>query len=287
MSQYRVVGGGHLALELRKGPALQEPALMALTPGSIVDAEDGVFTVFGSNWRHVVRPMDGWAPAEFLASPVEPVIAPPPPPPPGVRTHVVGPNDTLSSLAAHFYGDAAQWPRIFAANRDKIANPNVIRDGQTLVIPDAGAAPLPPVVANVQPGVVVGPFNAQSLYALVRRHGAPPLLDKIMVTAALVESGGDPGAIGDQGHAAGLWQMHDAGLGAGMTVAARCDPDIACATMLVEFRKVFIRHVSAGLQGIELAVRTYLDTERPFQFNLPGNAAELKFRAAWPTVPDL
>jgi hypothetical protein len=107
------------------------------------------------------------------------------------------------------------------------------------------------------------------------------------VTAALIESGGDPGCIGDQGHAAGLWQLHDAGLGSGMTVASRCDPDVACATMLPEFRKVFMRHASAGLQGPELAVRTYLDTERPFQFNAPGSAAEQKFRAAWATVPDL
>lgn len=50
------------------------------------------------------------------------------------RTHTVVRGDTLSALAQRFYGDAKFFPIIAAANR--IADPNVIRVGQQLVIPD-------------------------------------------------------------------------------------------------------------------------------------------------------
>jgi Dyp-type peroxidase family len=49
--------------------------------------------------------------------------------------YVVQPYDTLSAIAERFYGDASQWPRIFAANRGQISDPNVIYPGQVLHIP--------------------------------------------------------------------------------------------------------------------------------------------------------
>jgi nucleoid-associated protein YgaU len=52
-----------------------------------------------------------------------------------VRTYTVQPGDTLSKIAKDFYGHASQYPKIFEANRDKLHNPDVIRDGQVLVIP--------------------------------------------------------------------------------------------------------------------------------------------------------
>ncbi|HWQ12831.1 MAG TPA: peroxidase family protein [Roseiflexaceae bacterium] len=60
---------------------------------------------------------------------------PPPPPPPPPRVHVVQPGDTLRGIAARFLGDARRWPEIFQANRDVIANPDLIRPGMRLVIP--------------------------------------------------------------------------------------------------------------------------------------------------------
>lgn len=42
-------------------------------------------------------------------------------------------------------------------------------------------------------------------------------VDPFFVAAvALAESGGDPGAVGDQGHSVGLMQLHDGGFGAGL-----------------------------------------------------------------------
>lgn len=51
------------------------------------------------------------------------------------QTYQVQPGDTLSKISQHFYGSANEYNRIFAANRDKLSNPNEIRVGQELVIP--------------------------------------------------------------------------------------------------------------------------------------------------------
>jgi len=44
-------------------------------------------------------------------------------------------GDTLSKIAKQLYGDAALYPRIFAANRDAVKDPNRIEVGQKLRIP--------------------------------------------------------------------------------------------------------------------------------------------------------
>src|SRR4030095_3481620 len=55
---------------------------------------------------------------------------------PAVRTYTVVSGDNLSKIAKRFYGDPNQWKRIFEANRDIIKDPDLIRPGQTLKIPD-------------------------------------------------------------------------------------------------------------------------------------------------------
>lgn len=49
--------------------------------------------------------------------------------------HVVRPGDTLWAIAKKYYGNGAQYTKIYNANRDKIKNPNLIYPGQKLVIP--------------------------------------------------------------------------------------------------------------------------------------------------------
>ena len=51
------------------------------------------------------------------------------------RTYTVVKGDSLSKIAKREYGDPAQWPRIFEANRDTIQNPDLIYPGQTLRLP--------------------------------------------------------------------------------------------------------------------------------------------------------
>jgi nucleoid-associated protein YgaU len=48
-------------------------------------------------------------------------------------------NDTLSAIAQTFYGNAEKWPAIFAANLEKLEDPDRIYIGQSLRIPRSPA----------------------------------------------------------------------------------------------------------------------------------------------------
>jgi LysM repeat protein len=82
------------------------------------------------------------------------------PPPANALTYVVQPGDSLLTIAARFH---VAWPAIYMANRDIIADPNVIPVGARLVIPrgpsEEGAADL----HVVQPG--------DTLFSLARAWG--------------------------------------------------------------------------------------------------------------------
>jgi nucleoid-associated protein YgaU len=45
-------------------------------------------------------------------------------------------GDSLSKIAKHFYGEANKYMKIFEANKDQLKNPDLIKPGQTLRIPD-------------------------------------------------------------------------------------------------------------------------------------------------------
>jgi ABC-type nitrate/sulfonate/bicarbonate transport system substrate-binding protein len=53
----------------------------------------------------------------------------------GVREYTVEAGDTLSRLAARYYGDALKWPKIHDANKHTMKNPNYIWVGQKILIP--------------------------------------------------------------------------------------------------------------------------------------------------------
>jgi nucleoid-associated protein YgaU len=52
------------------------------------------------------------------------------------RTYVVKAGDTLSKISLQFYGQADQYRKIFDANRGILRDPNTIRPGQELMIPE-------------------------------------------------------------------------------------------------------------------------------------------------------
>ena len=54
----------------------------------------------------------------------------------GRRTYTVAAGDSLSKIAKNFYGNANQYMKIFEANKDKLSDPDKIKPGQELVIPD-------------------------------------------------------------------------------------------------------------------------------------------------------
>ena len=54
--------------------------------------------------------------------------------------HTVKPGESLSLIAADFYGDLTKWPAIFEANRDQIEDENRIGIGWRLFIPPLDVA---------------------------------------------------------------------------------------------------------------------------------------------------
>jgi LysM repeat protein len=87
----------------------------------------------------------------------------------GHRSYTVRPGDTLSSIARHEYGKAADWPAVWWANRHEVADPSLILAGQRLRLPgrqavrdlvrDArSAAPAPaPAAAPVSAAAATSP----------------------------------------------------------------------------------------------------------------------------------
>ena len=53
-----------------------------------------------------------------------------------VRLHEVVSGDTLGGIAKKYYGNAGQYMKIFEANRDILDDPNLIKVGQKLKIPE-------------------------------------------------------------------------------------------------------------------------------------------------------
>lgn len=54
---------------------------------------------------------------------------------PAARTYRVQPGDNLSKISKQFYGDANKYMKIFEANKDKLADPDKVKAGMDLIIP--------------------------------------------------------------------------------------------------------------------------------------------------------
>ena len=55
---------------------------------------------------------------------------------PKQQTYTVAAGDSLSKIAKQFYGNANEYTKIFEANRNVLSDPNMVKVGQKLVIPD-------------------------------------------------------------------------------------------------------------------------------------------------------
>lgn len=55
---------------------------------------------------------------------------------PTERYHMVAAGDTLGHIAQKYYGKASAYMKIFEANRDILDDPNLIKVGQKLKIPE-------------------------------------------------------------------------------------------------------------------------------------------------------
>jgi len=59
------------------------------------------------------------------------------------RVHVVGKEETLTSIARRYYGSGGEWRRIYDANRSVIPDPDRLSVGTRLVIPGVPGAAAP------------------------------------------------------------------------------------------------------------------------------------------------
>lgn len=54
---------------------------------------------------------------------------------PKAKSHTVKRGDCLWNIAKKYYGNGAEYMKIYNANKDKLASPNIIYEGQVLIIP--------------------------------------------------------------------------------------------------------------------------------------------------------
>ena len=50
--------------------------------------------------------------------------------------HIVQSGESLGKIAKHYYKEASQYMKIFNANTDQLSNPDLIKPGQKLKIPN-------------------------------------------------------------------------------------------------------------------------------------------------------
>jgi nucleoid-associated protein YgaU len=131
-------GGG--SLRRKRWPWL---ALVLLVLAAMLGAALGVGVVLRG------RSFGAQLPVDQAARPTFVIAAPPSPSPSGSprssatpatatnsEEYTVEAGDTLRSIAQQVYGDAAQWPRIYDANRETIGpDPDTLNAGTRLRIP--------------------------------------------------------------------------------------------------------------------------------------------------------
>jgi Transglycosylase-like domain/LysM domain len=103
-------------------------------------------------------------------------------------SYTVKQGDTLSAIAAHAYGKAADWPAVWWANRHQVPNPNVIAAGQRLRMP--ASSQVPTWMARAAQAAVPVPTPAPAPMAAASVPQAAPAGAAPVSTAAPASSGG-------------------------------------------------------------------------------------------------
>ncbi|WP_107400439.1 transglycosylase family protein [Streptomyces africanus] len=134
-------GAGHVAIYVGDGQIIEAPR-----PGKVVQTAPWRSGWYASNFVGVVRPsgasvaVQRTEPQREQAAPADrsgsrPVVRDGDVKVPAAGRHTVRPGDTLSEIAEeHGFSD---WRVLYAANRDKVHEPDLIFPGQVLRIPNA------------------------------------------------------------------------------------------------------------------------------------------------------
>ena len=99
-------------------------------------------------------------------------------------SYTVQQGDSLSAIAAHTYGKAADWPAVWWVNRHQVANPNLITAGQRLRLPASGQVPA--WMARAAQAAIPAPPPAPAVSVT---QASPPAAAPVS-TAAPASSGG-------------------------------------------------------------------------------------------------
>jgi resuscitation-promoting factor RpfC len=128
--------------------------------------------------------------------------------------YTVRSGDTLSSIARHEYGRAADWPALWWVNRHKVHNPEAIAVGQRLKLtswhPRKGwldraamaAIPVAPAPAPAEAAPAAASAADPQPASTAAYAGAPGSFQSCVIQA---ESGGDPAAVNASSGAGGLY----------------------------------------------------------------------------------
>jgi LysM repeat protein len=136
---------------------------------------------------------------------------------PAARTYTVRSGDTLSTIAARFYGNAADWNALYHVNSSVISNPNLIYVGEVLKVPtdlSASAASYTPKHAKAATTltssvktVTGGTLTCSGLEALWKSAGGAPGEAFMAAEIAMAESGGRQYALSPTNDY-GYWQIN-------------------------------------------------------------------------------
>jgi resuscitation-promoting factor RpfC len=147
-----------------------------------------------------------------------------PPPAPAPAHYVARPGDTLSSIARHQYGSAADWPALWWINRHAVPDPNQIAAGQQLALSSwhprqawldraaraatAGPAPARPASAPTTTAVAAATGPAPAPAAPAAPAPAPAAAPGSFQACVIArESGGNARAVNPATGAGGLYQF--------------------------------------------------------------------------------
>jgi LysM repeat protein len=100
-------------------------------------------------------------------------------------SYTVQQGDSLSAIAAHTYGKAADWPAVWWVNRHQVANPNLITAGQRLRLPASGQVPA--WMARAAQAAIPAPPPVPAAVSIPQ--ASPPAAASVS-TAAPASSGG-------------------------------------------------------------------------------------------------
>jgi LysM repeat protein len=102
-------------------------------------------------------------------------------------SYTVKQGDTLSAIAAHAYGNAADWPAVWWPNRHQMPNPDVIAVGQRLRLSASGHVPA--WMARAAQAAILAPAPAPAAAAASVPQAAAPAAASVSA-AAPASSGG-------------------------------------------------------------------------------------------------